>query len=177
MFTFTQGGLFSVTTAVNFVDFDGIVHNFSTSYSTNEEREEIINSIWGVIDEKKLVDIDGLIKVDEKTGDVYEIFQTDAPEEPERVIAQMQFWEIAAGAAINSASEATENKPFIQMLLTSHQGEETLVADLTQGRRHLVTNLDSKSGYDEEYLKTNFAGVEIQDNTPVLQWADTLKLR
>lgn len=167
VFSFTKGDFFGASQQVAFIDLTGRVHGFSTRINTQEELDRNRNTIWTPIEDRGHDEADGIIKVDDQTGDVYELYETEEPDDAEKLDAQMNAWV----GDVRKAHEEHPESGFIQYLPT--EGDATIM-DYTQGKRHRVTGLRHEQGNTVEYAASELPGIPMQDNTKVDRWIKML---
>lgn len=167
VFTFSAPSLFAMSQSIAFVDGQRRVHGFSTSISTDEKLQAVKDTVWGAIEANGHTEVDGVIRVDDQNGHVYRVYETDSPEEPERVEAQVSSWaeDVRAASAVNPEDGVIQH-------ITEN---DVTIADHTQGRNHLVTVLRHEAGFTLDSVMEGLPSIPTQDNLPVLRWAQVIK--
>lgn len=165
--TFVYTSLLWLIQNVAFVDQQRRLHNFTATITTDEQAAHIKDSIWGIIAAKEYVETDGVYRVDDQTGDVYQVYETDRPDEVETIEAQVAAW----AEDVRSASVANPNEGLLQYVTE----EGATIVDFTQGRNHKVTLLHHAAGFTLASIMEDMPTIPMQDNGPVLRWAQAIK--
>ena len=165
VFSFYQDILFGATQNVSFVDTAGRVHGLSVAL-TSDNQKGVNATIWGAIKARGFQEADGTIKVDDKTGTVYQIYETEDPEDPEKLDAQMKAWT----EDVNRVVDAHPGEGGFRYL----ESDEGTIIDFNRGAVHYVTVLRPESEYDIDYVRSEVPDVPMTDATPVVAWAQFL---
>jgi hypothetical protein len=171
--TFFNGGLFGfgASWAASFIDSEGTVHGFITD-KVGDDFKERVKPIYDAIGMGGIPEVDGVIKVSQRNGDVYHLFQTDNPGEEGRVQASYDAW-----------VSAVRGLPVEGTLVQYLREDSAVTLDATRGKNHLITTIDESSGRTLEETLTKLrstgeqSGVEVldkpyatRDNRPVVDW-------
>ncbi len=171
--TFFSNGLFGIGAnwTAAFLDSNEMVHGYRTE-SVEEGFKETVKPLYDQIKIADIKEVDGRIKVSNRNGSVYQLFQTDAPSVEERVQASHDAW-----------IEAVRSLPKEGTLIQYLREDSTVVLDATHGKSHLITSLDGENGRTLEETLTRLQsfgtnkGDEIlskpyatKDNGPVIGW-------
>ncbi len=167
--TFTTGGLFGgYRSTVSFVDQSGVAHGYVAEFSDKKGQAKYATPVWNTLDQLNIREADGIIRVDDETGDVYQIFQTEDPDDADKYIGQVGAWQTAVGEVETRGQLGQAVGQYLKL----ENGQ--FVVDVTSGKSHLVTDLRPESGYDIDWVKREYPQLKLQDNTPVVRWKNTL---
>jgi len=148
----------------SFVDQKGAVYGYILN-NVGDDFKEKSEPIYAEMGKSRIIEVDGMITVSERDGSIYHVFQTDTPDQLERVEASYESW-------ITAVSLLPVNGTLVQYLKNS----STAVIDATHGNDHLVTTIDENSGMTLdstlERLKQPYA---LRDNGSVISWYLDLK--
>ena len=157
--TFTDTGFLGLGAcwAASFISNEGLVHRYDCDI--NKSFKIIIKPIYDLIEKINVPEVDGIIRVSKRDSSIYQMFQTDAPEEDKNIQASLNAWQ-------NAVLELPVKGTIIQYM---KKGSEVVV-DAKKGKLHLVTGLDGKENRTLENVLSKVKSYTIQNNTPILNW-------
>ncbi|MEI7718557.1 MAG: hypothetical protein WCI72_01715 [archaeon] len=178
--TFYSGGVVlfgNPSWQASFVDSNNIAHGFIVYGDESKEIKKAQAPIYGWLAESKLKEVDGMITVSKRNGDIYNVFRTDSPSQEERVAHSYTDW-------IAAVKELPRDGTLIQYLPDG----SSIVLDATHGKNHLVTMIEKTAGrsLEEALAKINSVssgeveiisgkGYQTRDNTSFVNWFLDLK--
>ncbi len=173
--TFCNSGLFGIGGSWNasFVDSE-VAHGFATG-DLSDGFKGRVRPIYDSMNEAGVPEVDGTLRVSERNGSIYQVFQTERPDIEERAQASYDAW-----------VDAVRDLPVEGTLIQYLKDGSTVVLDATRGNTHLIIQLDEDSGrtLDDTLTRLQSAGeaedegktevlrqpYETRDNTPVVGW-------
>ncbi len=161
--TFTAPSLFMMSQSIGFIDRQRRIHHFSAQVSTDEQATAVEDVVWGAIESHGHTEADGVIKVDDQNGHVYQVYATEEPDEEDRLKAQVDAWaeDVRAASMVDP----------VDSLLQYVSEDGVTIADYTQGRHHRVTVLREAAGFTLTTVMEGMPYIPLQDNAPVVRWA------
>ncbi len=155
----------------SFVDSEGNVHGFVTR-DVEEGFQDRIKPIYDLLKGAKIPEVDGIIRVSERDGAVYQVFETDFPDEAGKEQASYDAW-----------IDAVKALPVEGTLIQYLKEDSSVLLDATNGKNHFITTIDEDSGITLESTlaklqpSKNKDGAEVlgqpfatRDNSPVIGW-------
>jgi len=177
--TFFNQGLFGIGAnwVASFVDSEETVHAYITQ-EIEDNFQERVRPIYDSIKAAEIPEVDGAIRVSQRDGSVYQIFQTERPDVEERVQASYDSW-------IDAVRELPVEGTLVQYL----KNDSTVTLDATRDKSHLVTVVDENAGITLEDTLTRLQSsgtqdgevevlgqpYETRDNGPVIGWFQDMK--
>lgn len=135
----------------------GMVHGYNTS-EIEEGFKDRVKPIYDLIKAEGIREVDGIIRVSPRNGSIYQVFQTENPENPQKAKSSFEAW---VDAILGFPTEGA----VAQYL----RDESRCIIDVTRGKYHWITALDGKKDRTLDRVVT-WMPYKCRDNTDTVIW-------
>lgn len=139
------------------VGVTGTAHGYRTDDITDGFKGRV-KPIYDTLKSEKIIEVDGIIKVSPRNGSVYQLFQTENQENPQKANSSFEAW---VDAIIGFPTEGT---------LAQYMRDPTMtVVDITRGKYHWITALDGEKDRTLDKIVA-WMPYKCRDNTDTVIW-------